>query len=261
MSTVRACPGCGAEVRALRPTCRACGALLIAAPAPAVASPGTAGSAGAPTAEEQFFAPAVLQPIVQLPPSSTASGARSARGSGIRVGGDAGKWIVLGAMLLFFAAAVATAYFTLKPAANKRAQTPEVLAPRAPTEGLPSGLDTVVRMQAESARRTALQTAEELGGGDLARLAASQPGFQWVAGDRPSTDAHTVSVAQGAGVVTMAVAASNHDVCAFGQWAIGGTARYVTMGHQPVCAAINAPAEGWSSEPGGAASDLPDDTG
>ncbi len=249
-------------MRSLRPTCRACGTLLIAPPAPAVVATGagSTAAAGAPTAEEQFFAPAVLQPIVRLPPSSTASGARSAPGSGISVGGDAGKWIVLGAMLLFFVAAVATAYFTLKPAA-KGAQTPEVLAPRTPTEGLPSGLGTVVRMQAESARRTALQTAEALGSGDLARLAAAQPGFQWVAGDRPSTDAHTVSVAPGAGVVTMAVAASNHDVCAFGQWTIGGTARYVTMGHQPVCAAINAPAEGWSSEPGGAASDLPDDPG
>ena len=210
----------------------------------------TSGAAnGLPSADEQFFAPAVLQPIVQLPPPATAPARRSGavRSS---VGGDAGKWIVLAAMLLFFVAAIATAWLTFKPGSSAQAQTPVVLPPRPASEGLPSGLDTVVRIQAESARRTALQTAEQTGSGDIAQLAAAQPGYHWVAGVTPSTDARTVSVAQHGGVVTMAVAASNHDVCAFGQWSTGAPPRYVTMGHEPSCAAVDAPAQGWSAEPG-----------
>jgi hypothetical protein len=164
-------------------------------------------------------------------------------------------------MLLFFVAAIATAWFTLKSSSSAPAQTPVVLTPRPASEGLPSGLDTVVRIQAESARRTGLQTAEQVGSGDIAQLAAAQPGFQWVGGDTPSTDPHTISVAQNGGVVTMAIAASNHDICAFGQWSPGGTARYVTMGHEPTCAAVDAPTRGWSAEAGGAASDLPDENG
>jgi hypothetical protein len=35
----------------------------------------------------------------------------------------------------------------------------------------------------------------------------------------------------------------------------------VTMAHEPSCAAIDAPGGGWSTEAGGAASDLPDDNG
>jgi hypothetical protein len=260
------CPGCGTDVRPLWPTCRSCGTLLMAPPAPVTSTVSAAGAGptsgsanGVLSADEQFFAPAVLQPIVQLPPLTNGP-ARSAPG-GSSVGRDAGKWIVLAAMLLFFVAAIATAWLTIKPGSTAGAQTPIVLPPRPASEGLPSGLGNVVRIQAESTRRTALQTAEEIGGGDIARLAAAQPAFHWVASDTPSTDAHTVSVAQTGGVVTMAVAASNHDVCAFGQWSAGAPPRYVTMGHEPSCAAVDAPAQGWSSEPGGAASDLPDSTG
>ena len=260
-----ACPGCGQSVRPLWPTCRACGALLMAPPAPVVSvgAAATAGTGAAPSAEEQFFAPAVLQPIVQLPPTAMAPAAapRASARSGSGGSGDLGKWIILGAMLLFFVLAIVIAAITMKSSASNHAQTPVVLAPRAPTAGLPSGLDTVVRMQAESARRTALQTAEQIGNGDIAQLAAMQPSFLWVAGDQPSSDSRTVSVAQNAGVVTMAVAASNHDVCAFGQWSPGESPRYVTMGHQSSCAAVNAPSAGWSAEAGGAASDLPDDAG
>jgi hypothetical protein len=247
----------------------------MAPPAPAVSatsavsavsavSAAAAGAAGAPnsgsSADEQFFAPAVMQPLVQLPPPSTAPPRRSSAG-GNSVSGDAGKWIILAAMLLFFIAAIATAWLTFKPGSSAQAPTPVVLAPRPASEGLPSGLDTVVRIQAESARRTALQTAEQIGSGDIAQLAAAQPGYHWVTGDTPSTDAHTVSVAPSGGAVTIAVAASNRDVCAFGQWSPGTTPRYVTMGHEPSCAAVAAPAQGWSSEPGGAASDLPDAIG
>ncbi|MDQ1385175.1 MAG: hypothetical protein QOG65_2554 [Actinomycetota bacterium] len=260
------CPGCNTEVRPLWPTCRGCGTLLMAPPAPMTSEVAAAAGAtssvtnGVSSVHEQFFAPAVLQPVLQLPQLSTAPTRRSGAGRS-NVGGDAGKWIVLAAMFFFFVAAIATAWLTFKPGSTAQTQTPVVLPPRPASEGLPSGLDTVVRIQAESTRRTALQTAEQIGGGDIAQLAAAQPGYQWVMGDASSTDAHTVSVAPRGGAVTIAVAASNHDICAFGQWSTGTTPRYVTMGRESSCRAVDAPVQGWSSEPGGAASDLPDAIG
>ncbi len=100
-----------------------------------------------------------------------------------------------------------------------------------------------------------------MGGGDLGALASMQPDYKWIPGDQPSPDIHTVSVAPSAGVVTIAVTASNHDICAFGRWAADTTPQYVTMAHEQTCAAVDAPSTGWSSQPGGAASDLPDSTG
>jgi hypothetical protein len=250
------CPACERDVRPLWPTCRSCGALLMVPPEPVAAVAATATTArGAVSAEEQFFAPAVLQPIVQLPPAATAPPK-----TGASSGSGAGKWLALVAVTVFVIAAVATAWFTFKGAGTKP-ELPVALAPRTPTAGLPTSLPAIVRIQAESTRHTALQAVEQVGSGDPAALAAMQPDYTWLAGDRPSTDAHDVSVAQNAGVVTIAVAASNHDVCAFGQWWPGGTAQYVTMEHQPTCAAIDAPTTGWSTEAGGAASDLPDDNG
>ncbi|MDQ1382517.1 MAG: hypothetical protein QOJ71_3236, partial [Actinomycetota bacterium] len=104
------CPGCSMEVRPLWPTCRACGTLLMAPPAPMTSDVAAAAGAtsiatnGASSVHEQFFAPAVLQPVPQLPPSSTAPTRRSGAGRS-NVGGDAGKWIVLAAMFFFFVAA------------------------------------------------------------------------------------------------------------------------------------------------------------
>src|SRR3954452_15832471 len=97
------CPGCGTDVRPLLPSCRSCGALLMAPPAPmaSVASAGVTNGGSGPSPDEQVFAPAVLQPIVQLPPR-TSPPARRSGGRGPGVGGDAGKWISLAAMLLFF---------------------------------------------------------------------------------------------------------------------------------------------------------------
>ena len=163
-------------------------------------------------------------------------------------------------MFGFFVAAVATAWFTFGSASAPR-PVPQVLAPRTPTAGLPTSLSAIVRIQAESTRRTALQAVEQVGRGDPTALAAMQPNYTWLPGGTPSADAHNVSVAQNAGVITIAVAASNHDVCAFGQWSAGGPAQYVTMEHQPTCDAFDAPSTGWSTQAGGAASDLPDDFG
>jgi len=214
------------------------------------------------SAEEQFFAPAVLQPtaIVQLPPVPSTSYGRPAPAPATSAtsGAGAGKWLALVGVVVFVIAAVATAWFTYGGSASKPA-APEALAPRAPTAGLPTSLSVIVRVEAESTRHTALQAVEQVGSGDTASLAQMQPNYMWVTGNTPSADTHTVSVAQNAGTVTIAVSASNHDICAFGQWSTGATAQYVTMEHEPTCAAVDAPTTGWSTQAGGAASDLPDD--
>jgi hypothetical protein len=224
-------------------------------------TPGTA-APSAPSEAEQFFAPTVLQPITQLPPSSGPSS--SFRSVGTSTGApreivDLGKWIKLGGIVLFLIAALATGYFTFGAAAKKH-QAPVVLAPKAPTNGLPTSLGAIVRMEAESSRRNALQAVEQIGSGDVARLAAIQPNYTYIAGEQASTDPHTVSVLQSdSTVVTIAVSASNKDICAYGRWAQAGTPVYVTMAHEPSCSATTAPPTGWSPEAGGAASDLPDD--
>ena len=65
-------PACEQDVRPFWPTCRSCGALLMAPPAPVVPLGTTPEPAppGAPVANEQFFAPTVLHPITQLPPEA-----------------------------------------------------------------------------------------------------------------------------------------------------------------------------------------------
>jgi len=74
----------------------------------------------------------------------------------------------------------------------------------------------------------------------------------------PSTP-QAVSFSADSSGVTLAVAASNHDVCAFGRWSVNAGAEYVTMAHVNPCRAVDAPVDGWTSEAGGAASDLPDE--
>ena len=220
----------------------------MAPPAP-VAPIGAPVEAPAPGTDEQFFAPTVLQPITQLPPAAPVPSPVSTRGK------------VTAAVLVaaFVAAAGATAWFTVRPGASPKAEAPTVLAPRAPTAGLPTSLSVIVRVEAESARHTALQTIEATGNADLATLANAQPDYQWVAGNQPSSDPKVVSVAQSGNVVTIAVDASSHDVCAFGQWSPEAAPLYVTMAHVPTCAAVDVPSAGWSTEAGGAGSDLPDD--
>lgn len=276
---MKTCPECGREVRPVWPTCKSCGTLLMARPEPLtpVGAPasvdGAAGAAAgvpvgtpsAPSEAEQYFAPAVLHSVTQMPPASATSSYADYR-SGVSASGetrevvDLGKWIVLGGAVLFVIAAVATAYFTFG-SPSKHHQAPVALAPKAPTAGLPTSLDAIVRIEAESSRRNALQTVEQVGSGDVAQLATMQPNYTWIGGDQASTDPHTVSVAQNGTKVTVAVSGSNKDICAYGQWAPNATPMYVTMAHEPTCAATTAPGTGWSSEPGGAASDLPDDPG
>jgi len=278
---LKTCPECGIEVRPVWPTCKSCGTLLMARPealapvgappAGATAGAATSGAADAPPANpipeaEQFFAPAVLQPPPQVAPepwlASSSSPYRSADSPGEVYDplADTRKWMMLAGVVLFLIAAVATAYFTFGSAA-KKAKTPVVLAPKPPTNGLTTSLNDVVRMVAESSRRNALQAVESVGSGNLVQLKSAQSNYIYIAGDQASTDPQTVSVAQNESTVTIAVSGSNKDICAYGRWSPNATPMYVTMAHEPSCAATTAPNVGWSSEPGGAASDLPDDPG
>ncbi len=251
-----ACPSCGNAVRPFWPTCRTCGTLLMVPPAPVVEI-GAEPDPG-PSHAEQFFAPAVFQAPLQIAPPAPPTSAHDSPVAHT-AGSGAAKWVVLGGMVVFVLATVATAWFTIRPSAAARHQTPVALAPRPPTQGLPTSLDVIVRVEAESTRRTALQAVTEVGTGDRGALAAKQPDYTWVVGNQASTEPHTVSVAQNPGNVTIAVAASNRDVCAFGRWAPNVTPVYVTMAHQETCAAVDAPSIGWSPQAGGAGSDLPDD--
>lgn len=253
------------------PTCRSCGTLLMAPPAPVapvgapgealVAGAGVASPGAAPTAAEQFFTPAVMRPVATVPPVSSRSFRPTLEfdESAPANTGSHSLLVVAGAVL-FVIAAVATAWFTFGGGAKKH-QAPVVLPPKAPTAGLPTSLDAIVRIEAESSRRNALQAAEAIDSGNPARLAAQQPNYTYIAGDQASEDPHTVSVGQNGATVTVAVSGSNKDICAYGRWAPNDTPMYVTMAHEPSCAATTAPNVGWSSEPGGAASDLPDDPG
>lgn len=152
--------------------------------------------------------------------------------------------------------------FALAHGRNRHRAAPVVLAPRAATAGLPTSLADVVRIEAESTRHTALQAVENAatanGTADIGNVAAMQPSYTWLVGTQPSTGPQVVSFEDANGVATIAVGASNKDVCAFGRWSPNTTPTYVTMAHLPACRAVDAPASGWSTEPGGAASDLPD---
>ena len=172
-----------------------------------------------------------------------------------------GPAIALGVIALF---AVAT-WFAIHGHSSSSGATPHVLAPRPPTAALPTNLDDVVRMRAESTRHTVMQAVESetdaSGSVSTAALAVRQPGYQWVDANTDSKDSNAVSVWSNQGVVVIVVAASNHSICAFGRRRAPAPPVYVTMSNMSHCRAANAPNIGWSTEPGGAASDLPDDQG
>src|SRR5262245_38114602 len=94
-------------------------------PGATVAPPQPAAAAPSPSEAEQFFAPAVLQPVTHVPPadsrsawSPTSYGSAGTSSAGARDTIDTGKWILLGGVVLFIIAAVATAYVTFGSAAK-----------------------------------------------------------------------------------------------------------------------------------------------
>jgi hypothetical protein len=225
--------------------------MLIAPPAPvqtfaAVPAPAAAAAAAAPTVDHEAFY--VSAPIIRAAPPAHRSH------TGLIVGIVVAIAIVVGAVSF-----IHSLHHT-KPA-------PEVLAPRPATAAIPGSLAAVTRQQAESTRHFALQAAEQLiqenGSTDqitLRSLGQMQPGYQWIAGDQPSTTYNMVSTDVSQGVVTVAVSTPSKEVCAFGRFSTDAGPSYVDMANMPQCRALDAPAQGWGSDPGGSPSDLPDDS-
>jgi hypothetical protein len=237
--------------------CASCGALNVAPPvsvATIAAHPATSAAPEAPEAlaaptpaNDQFFAPAVFNnPVVVHPP------ARAPR----RPLPIVPIVVVVAAVLL-----VAGIAFTIVGSGSKHAAPMKILTPVPANTGIPTGFQQMNRVTAESSRHTALQAVETADTSDLAALQSQQPSYTWVGGDRVSRDDKTISVANAQGVVTIAVSSLSREFCAFGRWSDNATPMYVTEQNQPHCRAVEAPATGWSTEAGGANTDLPDDSG
>jgi hypothetical protein len=223
--------------------------MLIAPPAPVqtfAAAPAAAAAAPAPTVDHDPFY--VSAPIIRPAPPAPRSY------TGLIVGAIVAIVVVVGAV-------------SFMHSRNHPKPKPEVLAPRPATGSIPGSLAAITRQQAESTRHFALQAVEQLvsenGNTDqitLRALGQMQPGFQWIDGIQPSTTYNMVSLGNSQGVVTVAVSTPSKEVCAFGKWSADAGPTYVTMANMPQCRAVDAPASGWTTEPGGSTSDLPDDT-
>jgi hypothetical protein len=173
------------------------------------------------------------------------------------------RTIAIGAVA---AVIVVAGVYSAIPRGGHAKQPPTVLAPRPPAAGIPTSLSDVVRIAAESARHTALTTVIETAGStgaalSLAQLQSSEPSYQWIAGGEPSTTNTIVSITSGTGIDVVAVSGTDRDICAFGRWSPSFGSEYVTMAHVDICSATNAPAVGWSPQPGGSAQDLPGNDG
>ena len=259
-SLVELCARCGAPTDPNRVKCASCGALNVAPPVPAAVT--TFAATAPPEAPEaptlptppsdQFFAPAVLaNPVVVQPP------ARPPRRT------PSNTTLVLIAIVLVAVAGIA--YPVFASGGHGRAKPPVAMAPHGPNTGLPTSLADVVRIQAESARQTAFsaisQAYSENNGQQLTptMLQNDAPSLTWLSGEQSSKGPTQVSYVQTADGVTIAIAASSKEVCAYGKWSPGQTSQYVTMLNDTVCRADQPPAAGWSTLAGGANSDLPPD--
>lgn len=277
------CSGCGYIVPASWSECRKCGAPVAHAPVTVPAA------APAPTAaHSNGFATLPPPPRPSLPsarPLDTSFGApddaliAGARPRGVvpdtllpredplvyRVTPPAPSLFnvkTIAAGVLALAVVVAGVYSVIPHGGGKTKELPTVLAPRSPAAGIPTSLSDVVRIAAESARHTALETVIGAAGSSgaalsLPELQAEEPNYQWIAGDQPSTTNTIISTTSGTGIDVIAVAGTDKDICAFGRWSPTLGSEYVTMAHEPNCTATNTPTTGWSTQAGGSAQDLP----
>lgn len=247
------CSGCGYIVPASWTECRKCGTRFAAAPLPVAA---TIGFAGAP--DDALIAgtrPRGVVPDTMLPRDDPLV-VRAPVQPPSRFNA---KTIAVAVIAVVVAVA---GLYSVVPHGHHAKQLPTVLAPRSPAAGIPTNLSDVVRIAAESARHTALTTVIGAAGTTgapltLEQLASEQPNYQWIAGDEPSTTNTVISITSGTTVDVIAVSATDRDICAFGRWSPAIGTEYVTMAHVDNCAATNAPTNGWSSQPGGSAQDLP----
>ena len=170
------------------------------------------------------------------------------------------------AVVVLVLACAAGGAFTLFSHGSHKAAAPEILPAQAPFAGIPTSLEAIVRIAAESARHTALSTVMDTAGPSgapvtLSQLASAQPSYQWLAGNEVSTTNTMISVESVAGADQIAVSGTSREVCAFGRWSPAAGATYVTVANAPSCDAEAAPATGWSTLAGGSAQDLPDANG
>lgn len=266
------CPGCGYLVPGTWDACRRCGTALATPVARAVQLPATPPpplpAPVAPATAPTGVATAEYLPYEYSPEHAPAAAVSDGDDFYVRravgVTPPAPKKSRRGLALAGAIAVIVLVglYFTFPGHHHHPTAPPKILAPKPPTNGLPTNLDDVVRMRAESARHTAMQAVEaapvSATGPTLAQLGGIQPSYKWVAPTEDSSDSTVVSYGFANGTSTLAVAATN-GICAFGRYDAPGPAVYVTESGVPHCDAESAPALGWSTQPGGAASDLPDD--
>jgi hypothetical protein len=272
------CSGCGYIVPASWTECRKCGTPVTRAPVTVPAAAPAPAPAGRHNNGFATFPPPPPPPPPTAPPLDVSFGAPDdALIAGARpraIGPDTllvraappptpprvnAKTIAIAALALVV---VIAGVYSAIPHGKHTKQLPTVLAPRPPSAGLPTNLSDVVRIAAESARHTALETVIQLAGTTgapltTAQLEQEQPNYQWIGGDQPSTTNTVISITSGTAVDVIAVSGTDKDICAFGRWSPTLGSEYVTMAHVTNCAATNTPQTGWSTQAGGSAQDLP----
>jgi hypothetical protein len=247
-TATKVCPGCGEAVPSVWPKCKKCGALLIAPPTPLAPATPPEGSAPRSVLDDRFFAAATLDPVSykKAPP---------AKKKGVVA-------VVLAVIALLVVGGGAYAFMGSDGGAGSNS-APVVMPPHGATNGLPSGLGEAVRIQAESTRQRAFSALAQVSAQgnreqiDMRMLEQMQPDLKWLPAGESSTGPKEVSMSQSGPTVTVAIAASNKTVCAFGKWQMGGVGEYVTMANMHSCKATDAPAQGWSTLAGGSSADLP----
>lgn len=248
--------------------CRRCGTAIVAVPAAV-----SAGGVGVASANGHEIPPPPSAPSPPLPfsPAPAASEVvpdtmlpyvdplliRAPAKTGLRWNA---RTIAVSAVALLVV--VAGVYSAIPHGGSHAKTVPTILAPRPPFAGIPTSLSDIVRIAAESARHTAISAVIEAAGTSGAQLTTPQltaalPNYQWIGGAETSTTNTIVSITSGPGIDVIAVAGTDRDICAFGRWTPTLGSEYVTMAHQPNCAATNAPTSGWSPLTGGSAEDLP----
>jgi hypothetical protein len=255
---VKSCPRCAADAPDTALKCAQCGSLIVAPPPTAGTplgsepAPAESSAPAAPSIEEQFFTPVAVRTLAPPQSEPVIRSAAPERGS---------RTLLYVAVAVVLVVGVAGAIHLFAGGSSKT-KTPVILAPHDPSAGLPSSLDDVVRQQAESARQVAFSAVSQVwsqnsGPLDGHQLEQANPALQWLDATVSSTGPHEVSFAEAQNTVTIAISASNKDICAFGRLPLGGVAEYVTMGNMSSCRAVDAPTTGWSTQRGGSASDLP----
>ena len=249
------CPGCDYLVPSSWTECRRCGSPLAFAqsppPPPTPAPTFTPSPVRAPPdARVDTLLPTLVLP--ELEPRITIAPPKPPRFDG--------RKIVIGAVIGVLALGAA---FTLIPhGGHHAAASPTILEPNQPFAGLPTSLSAIVRIEAESSRHTALSVVISAASPNgvpltLTQLTSLQPGYQWMLGSVPSTTNTMISITSAPGSDVIAVSGTNRTICAYGRWSPAAGSTYVTMDKVQTCSAATAPANGWSTLPGGSAQDLP----